>query len=98
LKRKSEAVLGALGMNLSEAITVFLRRVVATRGIPFPLIAERVELMGEEAAALESRARFAVQSAIEGRARNGLPVARYDSELGKPYLEHGDGSREYPFA
>ena len=31
----------------------------------------------------------------EIRRIKGLPVARYDDELGKPYMEYPDGRREY---
>jgi DNA-damage-inducible protein J len=98
LKRDSEAVLEALGINLSEAITIFLRRVVATRSIPFPLAVGRAELLGDEGAALESRAQAAVRLAVTDRLAKGLPVARWDPERGKPFLESADGSREYPVA
>ncbi|MDR0433421.1 MAG: type II toxin-antitoxin system RelB/DinJ family antitoxin [Bifidobacteriaceae bacterium] len=95
LKRDSEAVLEALGINLSEAITVFLRRVVAVRGIPFPLVVERSEMLGDSGQALESRAQAAVQAAIDARTAQGLPVARWDPDKGQPFLEMADGTREY---
>jgi addiction module RelB/DinJ family antitoxin len=95
LKRESEAVLQALGMNLSEGINVFLRRVVAVRGIPFPLVADRRELLGDEAARLEAGFQDATRRAIAHKQDAGLPVARFDETAGRPYLEHPDGRREY---
>lgn len=41
LKRDCEAVFGDLGLNLSTAITLFLRQVVKQRGIPFALTCDR---------------------------------------------------------
>jgi DNA-damage-inducible protein J len=35
LKQEAEAVLKALGLNASEAITLFYRQVALTRGLPF---------------------------------------------------------------
>jgi len=38
LKEEAEAVLNQIGLPMSNAITLFLRQVVLTRGVPFPLI------------------------------------------------------------
>ena len=35
LKDEAQAVLGRVGLNISDAIRLFLRQVVATRGLPF---------------------------------------------------------------
>jgi DNA-damage-inducible protein J len=40
LKRKAEKVLDALGLDLSSAVNVFLKKVVATHSIPFALSEE----------------------------------------------------------
>lgn len=40
LKRESDAILKQLGLPLSTAITLFLKQVVRTGGIPFPLKAD----------------------------------------------------------
>ncbi len=37
LKAKAEAVLAALGMSPTEAITLFYRQVTLYRGLPFPV-------------------------------------------------------------
>ena len=37
LKREAEAVLRALGLNASEAITLFYRQVALRRGLPFEI-------------------------------------------------------------
>ncbi|MDR0594363.1 MAG: type II toxin-antitoxin system RelB/DinJ family antitoxin [Bifidobacteriaceae bacterium] len=38
LKRRADSVFAALGLTTSAGINVYLKRVVATRGIPFALI------------------------------------------------------------
>lgn len=35
LKRETEAVLGELGISVSDAVTIFCRQVVLQRGLPF---------------------------------------------------------------
>lgn len=37
LKREAERCLGEMGMNLSTAINIYLRRIAATRTIPFSI-------------------------------------------------------------
>ena len=37
----------------------------------------------------------AVKQDIAKKQEKGLPVARYDAEAGKAYLENPDGTREY---
>ena len=46
----------------------------------------------------EMLARLAVKEELEELKRNGYPIARYDLELRKPYLEYPDGRREYSVA
>ena len=40
LKRESDAILEQLGLPFSTAVTLFLKQVVRTGGIPFPLKAD----------------------------------------------------------
>jgi DNA-damage-inducible protein J len=37
LKKNAEAVLDKIGMSTPEAVTIFLKQVVAQKGIPFPV-------------------------------------------------------------
>ena len=55
LKREAEAVLKALGLNASEAITLFYRQVALRRGLPF-----EIKLPNETT-------RAAIRDALEGR-------------------------------
>jgi DNA-damage-inducible protein J len=55
LKRDAEAVLKALGLNASEAITLFYRQVALRRGLPF-----EIKLPNEAT-------RAAMRDALEGK-------------------------------
>jgi DNA-damage-inducible protein J len=37
LKKNAEAVLDKIGLSTTEAVTIFLKQVVAQKGIPFPV-------------------------------------------------------------
>jgi len=95
LKASAEQVFRAMGLNLSDGINVYLRRVVADHAIPFQLEASRAEIIGGEAAAMEAAGRAQVQAAIAKSWSMGAPVARYDADLGRPYMEYSDGRRDY---
>ena len=41
LKEQAEAVFSLIGLPMSNAITLFLRQVVMTRGLPFPVTAPK---------------------------------------------------------
>ena len=49
LKRQAEHVFDDLGLNMTTAITAFLKQVVLCHGIPFPLYADPIELRLDEA-------------------------------------------------
>ena len=55
VKREAEAVLKALGLNASEAITLFYRQVALRRGLPF-----EIKLPNETT-------RAAIRDALEGK-------------------------------
>jgi addiction module RelB/DinJ family antitoxin len=95
LKSEAEDIFEKIGLNLSDGINVYLRRVVADKGIPFPLTASRAQQIGEEAAGSEAAFGQAVKSAIARKQAAGLPVARYDAVKKRPYFEYPDGRREY---
>jgi DNA-damage-inducible protein J len=95
LKREAETIFKKIGLNLSDGINIFLRKVVAEQGIPFPLTVTREQLLGQDAAAIEVSFRQSVNEAINEAWAKGLPVARYDAELKRPYFEYADGRREY---
>jgi len=45
LKKQSEEIFNELGLNMSTALTVFLRQTVRSRGIPFEM---RLDIPNEE--------------------------------------------------
>ncbi|MCL2122305.1 MAG: type II toxin-antitoxin system RelB/DinJ family antitoxin [Clostridiales bacterium] len=86
-KKNAEAVLNALGMNLSTGINIFLTRVAQSRSIPFAL-----ELDGDPQDVLM---RSAVKAKLNSAVENGAPIALFDDELNCPYLAYPDGRRVY---
>jgi len=86
-KKNAEAVFNALGMNLSTGINIFLTRVAQSRSIPFAL-----ELDSDPQDVLM---RSAVKAKLNKAVENGAPVALFDDELNRPYLEYQDGRRVY---
>jgi addiction module RelB/DinJ family antitoxin len=95
LKREAEDIFGKIGLNLSDGINIYLRKVVADKGIPFPLTISRSQEIGAEAAAREDSFRHTVTERIGELQAKGVPIARYDVELQRPYLEYPDGRKEY---
>jgi addiction module RelB/DinJ family antitoxin len=86
-KKNAEAVFSALGMNLTTGINIFLTRVAQSRSIPFAL-----ELDGDPQDMLM---RGAVKSRVSRTLENGTPIALFDAEQNRPYLEYSDGKRVY---
>jgi addiction module RelB/DinJ family antitoxin len=95
VKREAEVVFQQLGLNLSAGINLYLSRVAAMKGIPFPLMLDRETVLGEDAAAFEKRAVGAVRAAIGHSVSNGAPVALFDPILKRPYLQYPNGDKQY---
>jgi len=95
LKRDAESILKSLGLNLSDGINIFLHRLVATRGIPFPVAQERSAVIGHEAAGFEAAFGQAVRAAVADQEAAGLPIARFDPATRRPYLQWPDGRKDY---
>jgi len=74
LKENAEALFDYLGLNMSNAVNIFLRKTVDQGGIPFP-----VNIGNQEGI----------------KQKRGLPIARYDKESKRAFMENADGSREY---
>ena len=58
----------------------------------------RADVMGKDTAIAEAKADISIQKAIAATEARGNPVALYDAELKKAYLEYPDGRRDYDFA
>jgi addiction module RelB/DinJ family antitoxin len=96
LKENAESLFERLGMNMSTAFNVFLRKAVDESAIPFP-VSVKPAVIGYGLSVNDVTNAFtaAVQDEMNDKTQKGLPVARYDAELKKAYLETGDGVREY---
>jgi len=95
LKENAEVLFDYLGLNMSNAVNIFLRKAVDQRGIPFPVNAGDKGFGGLGFDEITGKFNNAVNKEIAKKQKKGLPVARYDSETGQAYLENPDGTREY---
>ena len=98
IKKRAENVFHALGLTLSTGINLYLNQVAAQRGIPFSLTQVQSENRKEieiRKQAEELKVQMAVDSKIKGMLERGVPVALYDDQQKRPYLEYPDGRREY---
>ena len=95
LKENAEALFDYLGLNMSNAVNIFLRKAVDQRGIPFPVKTEEKGFCGFSADEVSRIFSNSVIQEISAKKRKGLPVARYDMITKQAYLENSDGTREY---
>jgi len=95
LKESAEALFEYLGLNMSNAVNIFLRKAVDQRGIPFPVDTGNQGFGGLSADEVTRAFNNAVKQDIAKKQKKGLSVARYDAETGQAYLENADGTREY---
>jgi antitoxin component of RelBE/YafQ-DinJ toxin-antitoxin module len=81
---------------MTTALNVFLRKAVDEEAIPFPISVKTSTFgAGYTASGITNAFEAAVQSEITEHRRSGFPVARYDAENKRAYLESADGTREY---
>jgi DNA-damage-inducible protein J len=95
VKRRAENVFQELGLTMSTGIVLYLNQVVAQRGIPFPSRQAKPSEMEFRKQMEELKAQMAVDSKIEGMTERGAPIALYDDQQKRPYLQHPDGRRVY---
>jgi DNA-damage-inducible protein J len=95
LKQNAEALFDYLGLNMSNAVNMFLRKAVDQKGIPFPVKAGSQWVGGINTDEITDLFNDAVKHDITKKQKKGLPVARYDTASKRAYLENADGSREY---
>jgi len=83
-------------MNMSTAFNVFLRKAVSEDAIPFPVSTKNSRFIADYSEDEITKAfQDAVQREIMMKKQKGIPIARYDGETKKAYLEYPDGMREY---
>ena len=95
LKEDAEALFAYLGLNMSNAINIFLRKAVDQKGIPFPVNTDSNGVGGLSTGIITKAFNDAVKQDIVKKKDNDLPVARYDKVSKRAYLECADGTREY---
>jgi addiction module RelB/DinJ family antitoxin len=94
-KRDAEKILNSLGLTMTTGIHLFLSSIIRNKGLPFEIKQSREDLLGYEVAELERRYRKAVADATARSHADGFPVALYDKDKKRPFLEYPDGRREY---
>ncbi|MCL2461017.1 MAG: type II toxin-antitoxin system RelB/DinJ family antitoxin [Euryarchaeota archaeon] len=94
-KKEAEDVLDALGLNMTDAIMVFLNEFIRMKGMPFDGTIEQESLTKKKALKNQTLARKAVEGAIFRKREKGFPIALYDVQRNQPYIEFANGHREY---
>jgi len=64
LKRDAEAILGKLGISMSDAVTVFCRQVVLQKGLPFAVRIPNAETQAALAEDLSEAVRYPDERAL----------------------------------
>ena len=95
LKENAEALFSYLGLNMTNAINIFLRKAVDLKGIPFSVNTSNKENTDLNTDQVIEAFRNSVLQDIKRKQQKGLPIARYDSISRRAYLENADGSIEY---
>ena len=96
LKDSADFLFERLGLNMSVAFNMFLRKAVNEDAIPFPVSTNSSGFgHGLSAGYITSAFGSAVQNNMKASQQNGFPVAKYDVVKKQAYLEFPDGTKEY---
>lgn len=96
LKERAENLFERLGVNMSTALNIFLRKAVDEEAIPFSVSAKsNVFANGYTSTEITNAFEIAVHNEISKNRQQGFPIARYDETNKKAYFESVDGTREY---
>jgi DNA-damage-inducible protein J len=96
LKASAENLFERLGLNMTTAFNVFLRKAVEENAIPFAVSTKSSGFGNGYSTADVSRAfNSAVEDIIEKNRNNNMPIARYDLKTRRAYLENADGTKDY---
>ena len=93
LKEQADILFDRLGMNMSTALNVFLRKAVDESAIPFP-VSMKSTGFGSGYSADDITSAFT--KTVENL-RKEFPAAKYDTEKKLAYVESADGTREYVY-
>ena len=94
-KMEAERILKSLGLTLTAGVNLCLSGIIRAKGLPFEVKLSREEILGERALQAEAAFQKAVDEQLAQDRAHGYPIALYDPERKRPYLEYPDGSREY---
>ena len=97
---EAEKVFQQNGLTIQTAINMYLKKVADIDGTQFllALLKEEQEYnkaLDQQDDYMTAVFKAAVNEAIQDSFASGIPVARYDVEAKKPYMEYPDGRREY---
>ena len=96
LKESADSLFERLGLNMSVAFNMFLRKAVNEDAIPFPVSVKSTGIgHGLSPSYVTSAFNAAVSNDIKVNQQNGSPIAGYDTDKKLAYLEYTDGTREY---
>jgi len=96
LKERAEDLFERLGLNMTTAFNVFLRKAVDEEAIPFTVSTKSAVFSnGYTVGDITKAFTETVKTEIAENKRKGFPIARYDSIKKQAYLEYPDGTLEY---
>jgi len=96
LKEHADSLFERLGLNMSVAFNMFLRKAVNEDAIPFPVSTGNTGFgHGLSAAQVTAAFNASVQKELAANKQKGLPIAKYDKIKELAYLEYPDGAKEY---
>lgn len=96
LKSSAEYLFERLGLNMTTAFNVFLRKAVDENAIPFPVSTKSIGIGGSLSANEVTNAfANAVTLEIGNAKKQNLLVAGFDAKTRRAYLENAEGTREY---
>ncbi len=94
LKEEAEKVLAASGTTMSATVNMLLSKIVNVGGIPFSVTSDQ-SILGSDISMIDQACQQAIVEANAKKRAKGVPLAFYDTELKKAYLEYPDGKRVY---
>ena len=96
LKDNADYLFERLGLNMSVAFNMFLRKAVNEDAIPFPVSTGNTKYgHGLSVGYITNAFNAVVQSDIKTNQQKGFPIAKYDAVTKQAYLELSDGTKEY---
>lgn len=96
LKECADSLFDRLGMNMTTAFNVFLRKAVDENAIPFPVSTKPAGFgIGLSADEITRAFSDTVASETASSRSQGFPIARYDAAKSRAFLENADGTKEY---